>query len=282
MKASSLWLGGAILRGIESDRPEHHRLFDDPLSLDLLPPLWRGVLRLLTAAGLLNALLALRERQYPGVMGNLWCRTRYIDDVLRDALDDGIDQAVILGAGFDTRPYRIAGIEQIHVFEVDHPATQARKQARLRQALGTLPPHVTFVQIDFDREKLDRVMPAAGFRSGRKTFFIWEGVTQYITAEAVEATLQYVSRNAAPESKIVFTYIRRAIVDGSSRSAMEQKLMSLTRRVGVPWIFGLDPTEVRDYLSARGLDLVEEVGTGRKLNVFEGERVVLAWSRGSG
>lgn len=285
--ASKSALAAAAVRAIESYRPWKERLFEDRFACRFLPPVWRGIIELLRLPGLGSAVLAMRERQFPGVMGNLFCRTRFIDDALRDALGKGLDQVVILGAGFDSRAYRIPGIEQTSVFEVDHPAPQAEKQARLKRMLGTLPSHVTFVPIDFDRQQLEDVMAAAAFRTGTRMFFIWEGVTQYITAEAVDATFRYVSRAAATGSEIVFTYIRRGIVDGSARSAADQKLVSVLQRVGMPWVFGLDPTELAQYLAERGLKLIKDLGAsdyqaryldpiGRKMNVFEGERIALA------
>jgi methyltransferase (TIGR00027 family) len=126
----------------------------------------------------------------------------------------------------------------------------------------------------------------AGFRTGTKTFFIWEGVTQYITSEAVDATFQYLSR-AAAGSKIVFTYIDRGIIEGSVRPPGTEEIISETQRCGEPWIFGIDPSELPQYLAARGFTLIEDVGAseyrvryleplGRKMNIFEGERTVLA------
>ncbi len=277
-------LGAAIVRALESYRPQNERLFDDPLARGFVN---RGILALLRLPIIGSALLAMRERQFPGAMGNLLCRTRFIDDALRDALAKGLDQVVILGAGFDTRPYRVQGIDATSVFEVDHPATQAVKQERLKRMLGTLPSHVTFVPVDFDRQQLDEAMTAAGFRAGRRTFLIWEGVTQYITAEAADATFRYVSRTASAGSEIVFTYIHRGIIDGSVTVAGGRRMLARLERVGEPWIFGIDPTELGQYLAARGLTFVQDVGEaeyraryldplGRRMNVFEGERVVLA------
>lgn len=290
--ASKSALAAAAVRAIESYHPEEERLFEDRFAHRFLPPVWRGIIELLRLPGLGAAVLAMRERQFPGVMGNLFCRTRFIDDALRDALGKGLDQVVILGAGFDSRAYRIPGMDQTRVFEVDHLAPQAQKQARLKRMLSTLPWHVTFVPIDFDRQKLEDALAAAGFHTGARTFFIWEGVTQYITAEAVDATFRYVSRAAVTGSEIVFTYIHRGIVDGSARSAADQKIVSAVQRSGMPWVFGLDPTELAQYLAARGLVLVEHVGAseyriryldplGRQMNVFEGERVVLAQIAGT-
>jgi methyltransferase (TIGR00027 family) len=170
---------------------------------------------------------------------------------------------------------------------VDHPATQVFKRKRLTRMLGTLPSHVVFVPIDFDHQDLGVAMAAAAFRTGVRTFFIWEGVTQYITAEAVDATLSYVSRTASPGSRIVFTYIHRGVTDNSVPFPGADKLTSAARTLGAPWITGFYPDELPGYLATRGLTIVEHVGASdyqarylnplsRRLNVFEIERVVLA------
>jgi methyltransferase (TIGR00027 family) len=284
-------LAAAALRATESCRPMGERLFDDPFTLRCLPPLWQGMVRLLCLPGLGPALFALRERMTPGAVGGLLCRTRYIDDALGRALEEHLDQVVILGAGFDTRPYRVPGVEDTVVFEVDHPVAQALKRTRLEHVLGGLPSHVTFVPIDFDRHRLGEAMGAAGFRPDGRTFFIWEGVTQYITGKAVDATLRYLSRSAGAGSKIVFTYIWQGIIDGSARSQVEERIVAFARRAGSPWIFGLEPVGIPAYLAERGLTVIEDVGAeeyrerylepvGRRINVFEGERMVLARAGG--
>lgn len=189
--------------------------------------------------------------------------------------------------GFDSRAYRISGVDQARVFEVDLPSVQRLKQERLERVLGALPAHVTLIPVDFDRAELEEAMAAAGLRSGVKTFYIWEGVTQYITAEAVDTTFRYVCRVAGEGSEIVFTYIQRGIVDGSQRSQVDERIVAFAQRVGAPWIFGIDPAEIQEYLAARGLELIEEVGAseyraryleplGRRMDIFEGERVALA------
>jgi methyltransferase (TIGR00027 family) len=276
-------LGLAFLRAVESYRPEQERLFDDRFSRDLMP----GVRKVFLLPGLRHAMLALTEWAGPGLIGSLYCRTRYIDDALCDALGAGTRQVVILGAGFDARAYRISAIEQAHVFELDLPATQRLKQTLVEKVLGNVPTHVTFVPIDFDRQNLVQVMTAAGFRRGFKTFFIWEGVTQYITEEAMDRTFRTISGAAAGGSAIAFTYIHQGIVDGTARSKAGQKLVSAASRAGTPWISGLTPSRLAEYLTQRGLELVEEIWApdfrarylkprGRQLNIFEGERVVLA------
>ncbi len=272
----------ALMRAAEAQRPATERLFDDSVSRLLLPGLWKVLL----LPGVRHALLALTEKRGPGALGNIYCRTRYIDDMLCNALRKGIKQVVILGAGFDARASRIPGIERTHVFELDLPEPQQLKQARLCRALGALPAHVTYISTDFDRERFSGILPAAGYRADQRAFFIWEGVTQYISPEAVDSMFRTVAA-AAPGSEIVFTYIERGIVDGTERTKADQKLVDAAARGGMPWIFGLDPAEIDAYLAARGLTRVDEIWTpeyqrrylnllGRRLTVFAGEHVVLA------
>jgi len=274
-------------RVIELYHPEDQRLFDDPFALRLLPFWWRVLVRLVYLPGLRSAVLSLRERRMPGSLGALLCRVRYIDDVLRQSLEEGLDQLVILGAGFDSRAYRIAGIDHVQVFEVDLPGTVKLKQTRVEKVLGAVPDNVTLVGMNFDRQNLADVLKGAGLQKGRRTLFIWEGVTQYLTAEAVDHTLKFVSGVSGVGSAIVFTYVRRGIIDGTDGPEWFQRFTVFARRVGSPLLFGLDPDGLDQYLADRGLRLIDDVGAaeyqdrylrpiGREMSVFEGERVAFA------
>jgi methyltransferase (TIGR00027 family) len=277
----------AATRVVEMYQPEAQRLFDDPLAYRLLPFGWRLFLRLAYLPGLRQLFLAVRERRMPGSLGSILCRTRYLDDVLKKSLAQGLDQIVILGAGFDTRAYRIDGMNNVGVFEVDLPGWRQAKETRLEKVLGAVPANVSLVGIDFDRQDLGGALSAAGFGAGERTLFIWEGVTQYLTADAVTNTLAFVSGISGAGSSIVFTYVRRGIVDGTDRPEWMGALLSFASKVGSPMTFGLDQAELAGYLADRGLMLVEDVGAadyqerylepvGRKLDVFDGERAALA------
>jgi methyltransferase (TIGR00027 family) len=274
-------------RVVELYYPEDKRLFDDPYALSLLPLGWRVVFRLLFLPGLRNMVLAARERRMPGSLGGILCRTRYIDDVLIAALKTGLDQVVILGAGFDSRAYRIPGMDQVQVFEVDLPGTRDLKRVRLEDVLGAVPQNVTLIGMDFDQQDLGDVLLSAGFQKGKRTLFIWEGVTQYLTAEAVSNTLEFVSGVSGARSAIVFTYVRKGLIDGTDRPEWFESFLSLANRIDSPLKFGIHQSELEGYLSDRGLRLVSDVGAseyqdlylkplGRELNVFDGERVALA------
>jgi methyltransferase (TIGR00027 family) len=289
--SANLWLGIAVLRGLESERPPGERILDDPVSLRLLPAVWRLLIRFLVLTGLHGPILARRERQFPGVIGSLLCRTRYIDDALRNALEQGVEQVMILGAGFDTRVYRIPGMDGARAFEVDHPQAQASKRRALERASLHNTENLAFVPVDFDRDDLSSALSRAGFRTGAHTFFIWEGVTQYISREAIENTLQYVGSAGAEGSRLVFSYIRKDVIHGKTATDAEQAVMKQAARGGAPWRTGLDGTEIPGMLARHGLEVVEEVGgkefrsryldpAGRRLATLSAERVVLAELKG--
>ena len=252
--ATTLW------RARESARPSGRRLFDDPLADAFLDWRLRWAVRL-SRLPLVGAAMpwTLIDGHWAGSRGTVVARTRYIDDVLRDALRQGAEQVVILGAGFDSRAYRIPGIDRVRVFEVDLPVTQASKRSLVLRRLGALPPHVTLIPADLTAPGLDAVMGGAGFRAEAVTFFICEGVTHYLSARAVDALFAHVAR-AAAGSRMVFTYIHRAILDGEPAFAGAGRTLATVRGSGEPYTFGFDPVELPRYVTERGLVLMEDVG----------------------
>jgi methyltransferase (TIGR00027 family) len=249
----------ALYRAIESSRPAATRLFEDPLAPAFLGRRFRWALRL-SRLPLVGAALpwSVVDRHWSGPRGTVAVRTRYIDDALGQALGEGVDQVVILGAGFDCRAYRVPGLEKRRVFEVDHPVTQAWKKAVIARQLRTFPRHVRFVPIDFATESLGEAMLTAGYRGEARTFFICEGVTHYLQDQDVDAMFRFVARGAAG-TRMVFTYVHRRMLDGSLAFAGAADTLATVRRAGEPYTFGFDPSDLPAYLTARDLDLIEDV-----------------------
>lgn len=185
-------------------------------------------------------------------------RTRIIDDeIIARARTTG--QVVILGAGFDCRAHRLESLANHRVFEVDHPATQTSKRA-IAEQIGLRHP-ITYVPVDFEREDIaDRLM-AEGFDRQLPTIFVWEGVTNYLTASAVDHTIRTIEGLSAPDSSLIFTYVHRGVFDGSVHFPEAKRWLQNVRRAGEPWTFGFDPTEVKDFLAARGFVLESNVST---------------------
>ncbi|SLI63648.1 S-adenosyl-L-methionine-dependent methyltransferase [Mycobacteroides abscessus subsp. massiliense] len=210
------------------------------------------------------------------------CRKRYIDDQLAAS---SIDAVVDLGAGLDTRGCRLARAAPTPVFEVDQAVNIAIKQQSIKRALGTVPASLHLVPVDFQRDELAEALRRAGHDTAHRTFFIWEGVTQYIPETAVRATLAYLG-TAATGSRLAFTYVQRDFIDGSNLygNSMLYKRFRVRSQV---WMFGLTPGAVAPLLAEYGWQVLEDVSgpeyqrrylipAGRTLSTTELERTVLA------
>ena len=287
MKPGSTGYGPAMMRAMENLLPEDKRLFEDPYSEKFLSPFWKFWVILMRFPKILNFLIKLREKWTPGVIGGLICRTRYIDDVLNNAIKEGVGTVVNLGVGMDTRAFRIPGIENIKYYELDFPELQKVKRAYIDKKIGELPSNVSLVPIDFNNQDIGEELNKAGYTLSSKTLFIWEGVTQYISREAVDNTLEYVAQ-AATGSRIIFTYVLKSFINGSHIPDGLNSLYKLVLKKKNPlWFCGFDAAEMHEYLSKYSLCLIEDVGheeflkryikpKGRDLTVMEIERTVLA------
>ncbi|MGR6918694.1 class I SAM-dependent methyltransferase [[Actinomadura] parvosata] len=132
----------------------------------------------------------------PGLRAAMLCRKRYADEQVRAALESGIDQVVVLGAGPDTRACRLV-VPKARAYELDLAGNIARKRARLSDIFSRLPDGLTLVPVDFDRDDLAAALAGDGFRTERPAMFVWEAVTQYLSEDGVRATLSSLS-GAAP------------------------------------------------------------------------------------
>jgi len=282
-RVSNTALGAATCRLIEQFQPEKTRLFHDSVVKDLVGTPIRALMQF---TSMRNYTIKQTDAIMPGIYGAQICRTRFIDEAVEKALSQGIRQVVILGAGLDTRPYRLAGMERVQVFEVDLPSVQEAKKKRLHKHFGRLPGNVTFVPIDFDKESLEAVFTGTVFDPSKPSMFVWEGVTQYLSEEAVRRTLAFVGKSA-PGSVLVFTYVLQSIIERHSDLPGAEKLLEVVAKRGSPWLFGLDPSSVASYLPPFHLNLTADVGNaeyqarylgplGRKLVVSECERIAQA------
>jgi methyltransferase (TIGR00027 family) len=258
-RASATAEAMALFRAIESSRPADKRLFEDRFA----PLFLRPALHVLPT---LNRFLLLRrvipwfiDSRWPGALSAGIARTRYIDDLVCAALADGFEQIVILGSGYDCRAYRIPGIERTRVFEIDQPGTLDAKRQRLQSVFPTLPAHVTFVATDFNQRRLEEVMAREKFDPSRPTLFLWEGVTNYLTEQAIDSTLRWFA-TAASGSRIVFTYVHKRVLEAPETFPGALKVFRALERNGEPWTFGLLPENVPRYLAERGMVLEKDLG----------------------
>jgi methyltransferase (TIGR00027 family) len=285
--AAKTGAGPTTLVAIEQHFPPAQRILEDELAYRMLPFGMRAFVLLMQPAALRNWMVRATEQSLPGIWGGMMVRKRYIDEKVVEAASQ-IDAVVNLGAGFDTRVYRLPALAGKPVWEVDQPENIEPKRVRLQKLFGAVPAHVTLVPIDFDREELATQLAAHGYSTTRPTFFIWEAVTQYLTEAGIRATFDFLA-GAAPGSRLAFTYVRKDFIDGQVRYGQEQAYEKYVVNEKL-WLFGLDPVGVAGFLEQYGWRLVEHVGyedlaepyvkpTGRALLSTPVERIAYAEKR---
>jgi len=269
---------------IEQFFPKEQRIIQDDLAYRILPFAVRSFLRIIKWKPLRDWIISSSEKNIPGAWMCILGRKRYIDEML-EAVAGEIDAIVNLGAGFDTRAYRLPSLKNLPVWEVDLPANVGAKQKQLRNIFGDVPSNVKLVSMDFDNESLEVVLKEHGFSPEMKTFFIMEGVTQYLTQDGIGATFDFLSK-ASCGSKLAFTYVLKEFIDGKKMYGWENGYDKYVTKDKM-WIFGKNREDWPDFLKRHGWRIVEDIGadyflekygrpTGREFASTEVERTILA------
>jgi methyltransferase (TIGR00027 family) len=244
----------AFFRATESVRPQQHRLFTDPFAAFFLRPSLRRAVQWSKVPFFAKLVNWYADRRLPGARTSAIARTKLIDDAIRDAALDGLGQVVILGAGFDCRTYRLSELAQARVFEVDHPSTLEAKLSRLQHAGADLSGNTRFVKTDFNREALPGALAAAGFETSQPAVFLWEGVTNYLTGESVDAVMRFIA-SCAGGTRLILTYVDAGVLDGSTHFEGAARALRDVEELGEPWTFGLHPQNLTSFLGERGFSL---------------------------
>lgn len=282
--AAKTGAGPMVTVAVEQHFPENQRIIEDNLAYSILSSSMRAVVQLTRPAFIRDWLVRTSEKSAPGIWGGTICRKRYIDEKLIESVAQ-IDAVVNLGAGSDTRAYRLPALADMPVWEVDQPENIGPKQARLQKLFGEVPNHVKLLPIDFDREELGTVLAAHGYPADRRMFFIWEAVTQYLTETGIRTTFDFLAKTARG-SRLAFTYVRRDFLDGQVMYGQEYLYKQYVVRDKI-WLFGMDPEGVVNFLAPYGWRVVEHLGyeelaeryvkpTGRELASTPIERMVYA------
>jgi len=209
-------------------------------------------------------------------------RSRYAEDRLTTAVERGVRQYVVLGAGLDTfayrNPLRSAGL---HVFEVDHPATQEWKRAQLHDAAIAIPEDMTFAAVDFENQSLEDGLLRAGFEKRQPAFFSWLGVTPYLSRPAFDATIGFIA-SMPPGSGLVFDFaVDRSLLSQSQQLALDA-LAERVARAGEPFQLFFDPAALASDLARLGFGNIEDLNSAQiNARYFAGRSDGLAVS-GSG
>ena len=237
---------------------DHGAILDDPWAMKILGEDEKGVLAFANAHPLAS-------------IGRLFtaARSRLAEDALSRAVERGTRQMVILGAGLDTFALRNPhGAQQIRIYEVDHPATQAWKRQRLAEAQITLPPELVFVPVDFERDDLGERLAAAGLQRDSPAFFSWLGVVPYLTEDAIGRTLDYIA--SIQNSEIVFDYAEPAEAFSDELRAMEKARAEQLEKMGERSGTRFEPAGMAAILRAHGFHAIEDIDFHEIVSRFGG------------
>ena len=288
--------GVAKQRLIETIAGPDKRVINDPYADSFV--IGSGFMKLMGHK--LNAWLS--EKLAPGFHEHLIARTKFIDELIEKSAINGIEQYVILGAGYDSRAHRLELPSSLKIFEVDQPEVSDNKLAKLPKELPNSE-NVTYVNIDFSYQSLTEQLIGAGFNQEKSTIFTLEGVSQYITKEAVSSTIKELASLTRDTNSIFFMSYVDELLDtnpeacfgeGYPNPAKKASLIKgLSAKVGEPWISFYSYAEIEDLLSQNGYSIQENVTledlnslyfspVGRTLNenqIFKLEHFVVAKSK---
>ena len=275
-----------LIVAIEQNFPQEERIINDTLAPKLYSGADRFWIQLTKISVFRNLIVGLTEKLLPGGWSCFLVRKRYIDEHLLEAVGSREVEAVVnLGAGFDTRLYRLEALRNIPCWEVDQPINIAAKKRVLKSALKTVPKNVTLTGINFVEQEIGELLKQSGYQAGAKTFFVWEAVSQYLNDAAVKKVFDFFAK-APAGSQLVFTYIPRDFIDGTNLYNQEKFYKRVVLKDKI-WQFGFDPATLGEFLGRIGWKLVKDLGynelfdryvkpTGRNLDVLQIERVVYA------
>lgn len=270
----------ALSRAIETRKPIEERICNDPFAERFLSGQYKVAL---FARPLRDGIERLIESLFAGHHWYVIARTRYFDDFLLSQLAKAPEQLVILGAGFDSRAYRFSDrLSKVAIFEVDHPATSSAKKAKLQSVLGDVKNNVTYVPVDFNSEKLADKLRLGGYKDKRKTIFLWEGVTPYLSDAAVDEVLKFVLSSSSHGSAILFDYVVKSLIDGTCDMRGARNEFEKMSRSAEPLTFGIAEGQAAAFLSARGFCDVVDAGSPQLKERYFGNypnRYIKPWWR---
>jgi methyltransferase (TIGR00027 family) len=245
--------------GTAVHRAAHLLLDDDPKIL--VDPFARAFAGYASDTEMLQAVASMEMIEFPRMRALFALRSRYAEDELARAIVRGIDQYIILGAGLDSFAYRRPELmASLDVFEVDHPASQAWKRARVAELGIAAPTHLHHVSIDFERQTLGEGLAESIVDLGKPVFLSLLGVAQYLTPDATLRTLRDVAATTARGSELVFQFVVPPATLARNEAALVTAFAERNGAAGEPWLSYFEPAEMECHLLVAGFSRVVHFG----------------------
>ncbi len=252
-------LFAALYRAVANKEFEHEKLGSDYLAEYFLPSHFKFFIKFKK----IRVKVRKKDNKLtPGVYEYMLARTAFFDNLFIDALNKNIPQIVLLGAGYDTRAYRFADLNNAtKIFELDIAPTQNRKMKCLQKAQIDIPKHATLVPINFNKESLKDVLEKAGYETNKATLFIWEGVSYYLEPESVDETLEFVKNASHTESVLAFDYAISISEENINKYYGVKEFAATWRkhRSNELFRFAIDEGKIESFLEQRGLKVVKHL-----------------------
>lgn len=235
----------------------HNPVFSDPFALDMAGKKWQTLFSLPFVSKIMNSNLA--NRSLGLLTGQVVARSRFSEDLLMQAMANGIQQYVLVGAGLDSFSLRLAkDYPELKIFEVDHPDTQHAKIAKL-QTFGEIPANVEFVAINFEAEKLFDALQRSGYKHTQAAFFSWLGTTHYLTPNTTLATLENIAQHAATNSEISLDYsVHYKQLQGIERFG-SYAVGQFTKFLSEPLIGSFESKDLHQKLNVMGYNILQDL-----------------------
>lgn len=196
-------------------------------------------------------------------------RTKYIDSAFMRAQEQGYEQILIFGAGFDSRGIRFRkNLRDIRVFELDAPVTQSAKIKRYHGKKIEIPGNLIFIPIDFDHESLPEHLEQAGFEKDRPSLFILEGLTMYLKPESVDNTFNVIQEFSGCGSRVIFDYIYASVARRENLYEGEQALYNNVADNGERFCFGIEKGYIAEFLRTYGFKALQIMDSGALEDMF--------------
>ena len=253
-RASHSALMAAIYRFLASKEEGSYFQGPDSLSELYLPPKAKFFLSFSFFRNLIRKKL---NKRVPGSYEYITARTKHFDHLFKNALQGNIPQIVFLGAGYDTRVIRFEEyIQNTKIFELDASTTQQQKIKLLQKNNNKIHPNTSFVPINFGKQKLESELLKTAYDPSKRSLFIWEGVTMYLTKKAVIETLTFIKRFSGNGTSIAFDYYDNSLIEGKNRSYGAKELIAAAAKKGEPFLFGIPEGEIKLFLSENGFNVL--------------------------
>ena len=257
-KPSQTALFAALRRFLAYDYFKNQQHGPDNLAIHFLPPNFKFVLKFKkmrenTAKKLRIAL--------PGLNEYMIARTAFFDYHFQQAINQETSQIVILGAGYDSRPYRfLPKSNQTQIFELDTAPTQSQKIEYLDKAKISHD-HVRLMPIDFNTQSIEEVLESNGYKKSKKTLFLWEGVTYYLNPQSVSKTLNEIAQNTNPESTLIFDYTIPLNAKNKAELFGVQEFQATMEKehANESLVFNIEDNKIEEYLQKHNLTLISNL-----------------------